>query len=336
VPQAAFSFEPYHRLDGRPHVVVDGSPTVGTTLTLTHWPGFPAPPGTEADLSAQMAFRYLRLPESRHGDAALVSNNHFDQDGLVGVHALTDPEAALAREDLLVDLAAAGDFGTFADRTAARASMVVHAWSDPQRTPFALPDDPADRTGALYAEGLARLTELVDHPDRFGALWADEDADLAASEKLLASGRVRIDERPELDLVVVDVPEDSGGGGGHRFAHEWTTGLHPMALHAATRGFLTVVRRGRSYEATYRYESWVQYRSRPVRARRDLGALAAGLTADEPGDATWHYDGSAGLAPRLRLIGAEESALEPDDFLRRLEAFVATAPPDWDPNARGS
>jgi hypothetical protein len=106
-----------------------------------------------------------------------------------------------------------------------------------------------------------------------------------------------------------------------------------MALHGATDGFALLVRQGQRYEVTYRYESWVQYRSRPVRARRDLSVLAAELSADEPADATWHYDGSASLAPRLRLNGAEESAITPDDFLRRLEAFLVTAPPDWDPFA---
>jgi hypothetical protein len=333
VPVDTFEFVPYHRLDGRPSVVVDGSPTDGTTLTLTHWPGFPAPAGAEADLSAQMAFRYLGLPQSLHGDARAVSNNHFDQDGLVGVFALTEPDAALEREDRLVDLAAAGDFGTYTDRAAARASMVVFAWSDLTRTPFALPTDESDRTGALYAEALPRLAGLVDDVDRHRDVWEAEDAVLTASEKLLASGRIAIDERPELDLVIVDLPDDVVLEGGHRFAHEWVSGLHPMALHNATRGFALLVRQGRRYDLTYRYESWVQYRSRPVRARRDLGVLARDLSEDEPGDATWRYDTSAALAPHLRLHGADESAIDPDDLLRRLEAVLATAPPDWDPLA---
>jgi len=333
VPAEHFEFVPYHRLDGRPSVVVDGSPTDGTTLTLTHWPGYPAPAGTEADLSAQMAFRYLRLGQSLHGDATAVTNNHFDQDGLVGVFALVDPEAALAREELLVDLAAAGDFGTFSIRDAARASMVLARWADLRVTPLELPSDHSERVGVLYTEALARVPELCDHVGRFRALWEDEDAALTASEKLLASGRVGIEERPELDLAIVDVPDDVAPLGGHRFAHEWVSGLHPMALHGATRGFALLVRQRRRYELTYRYESWVQYRSRPVRARRDLGVLAAALSSEEPGDATWSYDGSGALTPRLRLQGADESVLAPDDFLRRLEDFLAAAPPDWDPSA---
>jgi hypothetical protein len=33
-------------------VVVDGSPTEGTVLCLTHWPGIAAPEAMRADLSA--------------------------------------------------------------------------------------------------------------------------------------------------------------------------------------------------------------------------------------------------------------------------------------------
>ena len=126
---------------------------------------------------------------------------------------------------------------------------------------------------------------------------------------------------PSSNLAIVDVPDDVELYGGHRFAHEWVSGLHPMALYNATRGFTLLVRQGRRYELTYRYESWVQYRSRPVRARRDLGVLAAELSDEEPGDATWRYDGSGSLAPNLRLHGADESAIDPDEFLRRLDAF---------------
>jgi hypothetical protein len=211
--------------------------------------------------------------------------------------------------------------------------MVVAKWADLGVTPLTLPSEHEDRVGVLYEQALPRLPELCDHTDRFRDVWEDEDAALTASEKLLSSGRIEVAERPELDLAVVDVPDDVALAGGHRFAHEWVSGLHPFALHNATRGFTLLVRQGRRYELTYRYESWVQYRSRPVRARRDLSVLAADLSAEEPGVATWRYDGSAGLAPRLRLHEADESAIEPDDFLRRLEAFVATAPPDWDPFA---
>ncbi len=105
----ALKFAPYTELAGAPNVVVDGSPTDGTVLCLTHWPGIAAPAEFAADLSAQMAFAYLGAFD-RHDGAHAVSNNHFDQDGLVSLHALSAPEAALARRELLIEVARAGDF----------------------------------------------------------------------------------------------------------------------------------------------------------------------------------------------------------------------------------
>jgi hypothetical protein len=55
-------FVPFHQLDGQPHVVVDGGPTDGTRLTLSHWPASPTPVDLLDDLSAQIAFRALERP----------------------------------------------------------------------------------------------------------------------------------------------------------------------------------------------------------------------------------------------------------------------------------
>ena len=103
-------FVPYHLLDGRPSVVVDGSPAPGTVLTVTHWPGYPPPAGIEDDLSAQMAFRLLDRPDLVPSKADAVSNNHYDQDGLVSIYALVAPDDAVPRRTFLEDVAFAGDF----------------------------------------------------------------------------------------------------------------------------------------------------------------------------------------------------------------------------------
>ena len=66
-------FVPYHLLDGRPNLVVDGSPAPGTVLNVTHWPGYPPPAGIEDDLSAQMGFRLLKRPDLVPDEAEAVS-----------------------------------------------------------------------------------------------------------------------------------------------------------------------------------------------------------------------------------------------------------------------
>jgi hypothetical protein len=329
-------YAPYDELAGAPNVVVDGSATEGTVLCLSHWPNTPAPPGLEADLSAQMALAYLDRFD-RHGSAELVSNNHFDQDGLMSVYALVEPDAARARRDFLVDIAAAGDFATYTARDAARISMVIAAYADPDRSPLAI-DAGDDRVCVLYQEMLGRLPELIARPDRARGLWEDEDATLTASELLVRSGAVRIEEDAELDLAVVFVPPGAPDAGGHRFGGgRWAKGLHPMAINNATSRLAVLTMEESRYEFSYRYESWVQYRSSVPRPRVDLSPLAAELSAEEPGDARWIFEGVSELSPRLSLEGATESVLAPDDFRARLTAHLRSAPPAWDPySPRGS
>jgi hypothetical protein len=208
-------------LAGAASVVVDGAPAPGTVLCLSHWPGVGSPAEFAADLSADMAFRYLAAFD-RHGAARAASNNHFDQDGLVGLFALVSPAKALARRAELIEVARAGDFAVTSSRTAARVSMVLSACADPERSPFApLPAAYDDLTAMLYSELLGRLPELCDSPERSRDLWAEEDATWRASEAAVASGAVVITEVPDLDLAIVEVPEQAPGLGGHRFAGQW-------------------------------------------------------------------------------------------------------------------
>src|SRR6478609_1845666 len=197
-------YEPYEATEEVPNVVVDGSPNRATVLTLTHWPGIPAPvdPALVADLSAQMAFRYLERDGSLHGSAEVVTNNHFDQDGLVSVCALSQPADALARRALLEDLARAGDFATYDDRRAARLSMLIAAYADPDRSPLApLPSEYGKACALLYREALDRLPDFIDRLDDYRALWQDEDRQLTESEEALPNGTMTIEEYPDVDLT---------------------------------------------------------------------------------------------------------------------------------------
>jgi hypothetical protein len=330
-------FVPYPELAGRPSVVVDGAPAEGTVLCLTHWPGIECPADLRADLSAEMAFAYgreLAAGVSRHEPAEIVSNNHFDQDGLVSVFALAAAEDAVTRERFLVAVARAGDFGTFTDRDAARVSMVLSAYATPDRSPLTdLPEDYPAMAARLYLELLPRLSELCDHPERWKPLWEDEDASLSASIGAISSATSTLDEDHDLDLAVLTVDDAGRASGGHRFAAQWRPGLHPMAVANATACFTVLVACGRRYELTCRYETWVQYQSRRPRARVDLGELARQLTAEERDGAAWTAEPPSALTPRLFVEEDAESSLPPATVRRLVAEHLRTAPPAWDPYA---
>jgi hypothetical protein len=329
-------FLPLAETAGLPHVVVDGSPNAGTSLVLTHWPGIPCPDGLTADTSAEMTFRYLDRGAANHGASEVVTNNHFDQDGAVGIFALVNPDAALEQRDLLEDLARAGDFATYRHRDAARMSMVLAAYADPERSPLgpaALSGPYTECCGVLYSEVLGRLPSLDRDLPALRDLWGEEDSELDAAEALVASGAVVIDEVPHVDLAVARVPEDAPARGGHRFAHDRPTGLHPMALHNATGRFRILEIRGRRYQLAFRYETWVQYRSRRPLLRVDLAPLADRLNEAEGGDVLWCADAVDNLTPWLRMADDAESRLDPERLLGLVVDHLERSPAAFNPYA---
>lgn len=307
----------YGELSGIPHVVVDGSGQDGTVLTLSHWPGTPTPEAYRADLSAEIAFRWLDAPDPSM-DAAYVTNNHFDQDGLVGVFALVDPETALACRDRLIDIARAGDFSCFHERDSARAAIAIANLG-------------ARVEGDAYPELLPRLPELADHVDRFADAWRDEDAHITATEAAIADGTITITEDPALELAVVRVPDTWAARTVHRFSTTDEGAAHPYAVYNATDAFAILTVGAGAPELRYRYETWVRLTSRRPRPRVDLAPLAAALTAEEPGGATWTFDGVQSLSPALHTVGGAESGIDAERFVTLVTAALRTAVATWSP-----
>ncbi|MEE9218925.1 MAG: DUF6687 family protein [Acidobacteriota bacterium] len=326
-------FIPYEELGERPNILVDGLPNPHTVLSLSHWPKSGTPAALKADLSAEIVFNYLDQPSS-YAAAEAVSNNHFDEDGLIGVYTLLEPERAGAQRKLLIDVASAGDFNTCESRQAARIAFVLARFSEAATSPldralFALPH--AECGAALYRELLPRLPDLLARPDQYRKHWEQDEALLERSEAAIRDGRIRIEDNARLDLAVVSLPERAGGAGMPLFTENLAAVCHPMALYNATRRFRVLLMQGRTYELGYRYETWVQYVSVRPAPRVDLAPLAEALSGEEQGGARWEFDGVEEITPSLRLAGAVESSIAPEAFRSSVEAFLGAAPPAWDP-----
>jgi hypothetical protein len=307
-------YDDYEASLDTPNIVVDGSPNESTVLTLSHWPGIPAPAGLARDLSAEMAFSYLDAPPD-HPAADIVTNNHFDQDGLISIFALIEPDAALPHRELLIDVAAAGDFATYRDRRAARAAMTMARRGAAETT-----CSYSEFTHQLYTELLPEVLPMVLDTERYRDHWGAEDAELTASEQAIAAGRVTFDERPDLDLSIVTIDADEPSRSGHRFGHDRFDGLHPMALHNATDRFRLLLIHGRTYRYVDRYETWVQFQTRPTLPRVDMRPLAEELSALEAGAVTWTAGAPSSLTPELAPDGEStiDQAVVVDALVRHL------------------
>ena len=294
-------YVPYGELAGQPHVVVDGSATEGTVLVLSHWPGSSTPIALAADLSAEIALRYLDQPEL-HVDVDVVSNNHVDEDGAAGLFALVDPERAVEHRQLLVEVARAGDFEQTDSRDAARIAFALAASSRP---------------GAGYRPLLDRLPGWLADPTSARALWEEADDHLAFSLSCIDAGGLEIDEEPELDLSIV-TPVARGLR---------VDALHPIALHGAIGGLAVLRLEPGRPQLRYRYETWVRLTSRTARPRVDLAPLAARLGALDA--VPWRAGDVDDMTPSCEPDG--ESELDPAVVRATVIDHLRTAPPAWDP-----
>ena len=316
------TFVPYADAARVPNIIVDGAAAPGTVLTLSHWPRSGTPATLRADTSAEIVFNYLDTP-SLHVDVDAASNNHFDEDGLIGLFTLVEPVIASRWRDRLVDAVTAGDFGVYRSRDAARIAFVLGTYADQATSPLPLSTfagSYAEVAANLYRELLPIVPQVLAHVDDYRQLWEADDRELAASEAALDGGIVMIEPHDDLDLAIVRVPDG-------------TAVPHPTALHTRTRHSRLIVVRGGSVELRYRYEGWVQFASRAIAPRVDLTSLANELSAEEQ-QGRWVFDGVDAITPRLYFDGAA-TALAADHVVSRMEHGLRTGAAAWNPYGAG-
>jgi hypothetical protein len=328
-------FVPYHQLGDTPNLIVDGQSHARTLLSLSHWPQIDTPKELRDDLSAQIVFRYLDQPRF-HVNVPAVSNDHFDEDGLVGIYTVLNPEHALKHKDLLIDIASAGDFGTYKLPQTARAAFVLSSFADKERSP--LPHHIFERpypemASTLYQELLPILGELLDNPQKYEQWWQAEEQFLIESTDAITSGVISIEEIPDLDLAIVHIPESWENQKAHRFTQSRRLSCHPFAINNSTSCFRILLIKGSEYELQYRYETWVQYVSRRPMPRVNLESLANTLTEMESNGAVWKFDGVQKITPSLKPIDGGRSSLNAGNFISHVEEFLKTAPAAWNPYA---
>jgi hypothetical protein len=297
LPQIApgATFVPFHEVRGRPHVVVDGPFVQGTVLGLSHWPDGGVPDALAADTSAAIVARYLDAGADGT-PVGIVTNNHFDEDGLLAAWLLLEGVTADPVRRRAIAAAEAGDFQTWTDPEAAWTAITLMAMAERATTPF--PDvlramnraqghDPA---GAITIALLPHVGTVVDDPGRFRRLWEPVWRRVEHDLNLLETEAATIEDLTRADLAIVRAPEPLV-----RLAVHPHTGSMRV-IHACADGRLWL---------EHRYETWVRYASRRLPPRIDLTLAARRLTEIETGAGTWRFEGVE--HPVARLICVDSS-----------------------------
>jgi len=343
---APLPFVPCGDLVDVPHVVVDGAAGPATVLSLSHWPLSRTPRALARDLSAEIAFAYLSSSTCWAADALAVTNDHVDQDGLVSLYALVDPDHARRHERTLVEIARVGDFAVVDDDEAAQLAFALAVLGDPERSPLAVapvPGHVSDEapTGdawsrACYPALLAIVPELLEWPQRYAEIGAEERIALERSRSAFARGDATVRELPDVGLAVVSVEPSVTDAPASRFCRATSGPLHPAAIHAVTAAPRVLVVHGRRYRYYDRYETWVRVQTRKLPLRRDLEVVARLLTELEGSSTAWTADPPGALEPVLSPAGSSESSLDVDRVVAVLVDYLTRAPAAWDPFAGDS
>ena len=327
------SFVPYAEVGPRPNVIVDGAPLKSTVLTLSHWPNNQTPAELKRDTSTESVFAYLDTAHF-HQAIPVVSNNHFDEDGLFSMFALCQPELALGYRDLLIDASRAGDFGVFESRDAARLCFAIESCASPKTSPLSeavFSGCERQRVANLYPAMLDYLPGLLADLPSQRSLWEGQDTQLEESLQRVAKGDVTIEEYPALDLAVVILPEDLPERTARRYLEPERAPLHPFAIHQSTTCNRILRVQGERIDFQYRYESWVQLQSRRPALRVALAPFADELNVIETAPGTWVGEDVNEVAPRLYLDGVDCSQISLDRFKDLLTGYLGKAPVAWDP-----
>jgi hypothetical protein len=316
-----------------PKLSVDG--TVDNAIHFSHWKGNRTPSPVKADTSTEIALNLVAAPnrdELTRG-IDLVTNNHFDTDGVMSVWTMLNGERALAVRDKLIAAAEAGDFSELSTTDGVRASIVIQG-----------SDSPIDKSGSPLARQLAgeevtdeaRAYELVlphvehvlTHTGEYEALWREAWIRVERAMDSFAKRSSYVEENAAEKLSVVTLaPEifSAGGFDPERDAAPFTA----ISAHARGELFLiaTPFRDGWAYRIDYPYYSWAETIVRPPIKRRDLGDLMKQLNDLEKNPAArWQVDSSE-LASAAKFAGDRgtlaASTLAPDTVAELLRGSLA-------------
>ena len=324
---------PYKEIGDRRNIVVDGAPLHSTVLTLSHWPNNRTPEVLKRDTSTAIVFAYLDSPDL-YQQVEIVTNNHFDEDGLFSMFALSQPTIALRHRELLIGGGMAGDFGVFTDRNAVRLCFIIEAFTDKRMSPLpkeAFTGCEHQRVTTFYRQMLERLPEILEDVTEYRRYWHEQDALLQESESLITKGDVRIEEIPESDLAIVHIPDGLPALNVRRYLQSERASVHPFAIHNATNCNRIIRIQNGGYEFQYRYESWLQVVSRPPLFRVDLNGLAGQLNVMEAAAGTWRADKVTEIVPRLFLEGTDRSSITEETFIEEVREYLSEQPVAWDP-----
>ncbi|HKO99779.1 MAG TPA: DUF6687 family protein [Pyrinomonadaceae bacterium] len=329
-------FEFYHPgLDDTPKLSVDG--TVDNSLHFSHWHGNETPVELKADTSTEIALKLMASPRRADFTSGieLVTNNHFDTDGVLSVWTVLNGERALELRDRLIPAAEAGDFSEINSEAGVKASIVIQGSDQPvpgesSISPLAshIAGTNVEDEASSYELVLPEVEGVLTKTNEYEHLWSEPWKKLETALDSFARGASTVNEFRDANLSLVNLAPGVFGPTG------FDPALHSapataISQHAHGRLFLitTPYQRGWSYRIDYPYYSWAETVVRPRIPRHDFSDLLLRLNqAEGHTENRWKSDSSE-LASAIKFVSSDTrlaaSRLPPDDVANLIRQELA-------------
>jgi hypothetical protein len=294
-----FLFEKF--LTSRNNVIcVDGA--FDAKLQLSHWYGNKSPVELKADTTTQMAFNLI---EHKNKDKYLqgikiVSNNHYDADGVLSAFVLLYQDFALKNKSSLINISLTGDFSEFTTENALKANIVIESFADENKSIFKdifLNEDYPSAIQIIYEKVFEIIPKLISQLDNFENIWLEEYNHFEKSEKSFGTRESVVSNYDDCNLSVV----------------ESNFPLHSVAkfMNAENDILLSVVRseEGNTYELDYKYYTWFDTLRPKKIKRKNFESLAQKLNQIELNtNGFWQIIGNSPILDwNYRLIFADKN-----------------------------
>jgi hypothetical protein len=322
-------------LDNVPKLSVDG--TVDNSIHFSHWEGNSTPTELKADTSTGIALNLVASPNraSFTKGIELVTNNHFDTDGVLSVWTVLTGESALEYRDLLISAAEAGDFSEYSSDDGVRVSIAIQGSdqaspNNDDGSPLArlLAGEEVDDDARAYELVLPRVEHLLTHINDYESLWREGWEKVVAAVESFERGESRVTEFHDAKISLITLAPQLFPGAG--FSPTKHSAPH-TAISKFAKGelFLIAIPSGSGwfYRIDYPYYSWAETVVRPHVEQRDLtNALELLNSKERNHDARWQTDNremtsAVKFLDNARMLAV--SQLQPNDVVDALKSTNA-------------
>ena len=322
-------------LENIPKLSVDG--TVDSSIHFSHWEGNSTPTELKADTSTEIALNLVASPNraALTKGIELVTNNHFDTDGVLSCWTVLTGELALAYRDLLISAAEAGDFSEYSSDDGVRVSIAIQGSdqaspNNDDGSPFArlLAGEEVDDDARAYELVLPKVEHLLTNINDYEPLWSEGWKSVVAAVESFEKGESKVVEHSDLSVITL-APEVFGGAGFSPTRH--SAPFTAISKFAKGELFLIAIPTpsGWFYRLDYPYYSWAETVVRPRIARRDLAPALQLLNLREANrEGRWQTDNRE-MTSAVKFLDSAgtlaASRLEPDEVAEVLQQSSSLA-----------